>query len=233
MIINVIATGSSGNLYELIDEKGNSIILEAGVPRYKFVKYRDGGDVMPEMCIITHGHSDHAKFANEYRMICPVHKSPTFATSENFRALGFEVKHGDILNYAYLIKLVADNDFLFFATDLEWDDEKFESIFRELQNLEVRKFLIECNYNDYLYHVAMNSAIEDRPIGNDNHFSDNDVVNFVRKSKAVNPRIITIHGSNKLSANIYTKKYISGKLPTSKVAVAIGGKNGVKNLYQI
>ena len=30
MIVNVISTGSSGNLYELLDSKGNSIILEAG-----------------------------------------------------------------------------------------------------------------------------------------------------------------------------------------------------------
>ena len=73
MIINVISTGSSGNLYELLDSKGNSIILEAGEPRYKHMKYREA-TTAPEIVITTHSHGDHAFYANQYEMMCTVHR---------------------------------------------------------------------------------------------------------------------------------------------------------------
>jgi hypothetical protein len=62
---------------------------------------------------------------------------------------------------------------------------------------------------------------------------DNDVVNFMRIVKPKNPKIILIHGSNRLSADTYTKKYIGGKLLNATVEVATGVKNGVKNLFII
>ena len=57
MRINCISTGSSGNLYELLDSKGNSIILEAGEPRHTYMKHREA-TTAPEMVIITHSHGD-------------------------------------------------------------------------------------------------------------------------------------------------------------------------------
>ena len=89
--------------------------------------------------------------------------------------------------------------------------------------------MIELNYNDYLYKLAD----ENQRIGCDRHFSDNDVVRFIRNSKAEAPKIITIHGSNRLSADTYTKKYLSGKLPTAKIFVATGAKQGIKDIYKI
>ena len=93
----------------------------------------------------------------------------------------------------------------------------------------VGKFLIECNYNDYLYYLADNL----QRIGCDRHFSDNDLVRFIRLTGVKDPTIITIHGSNRLRADNYTKKYIGGKFPAAKIAVATGGKNGVKNIYRL
>src|SRR5678809_527985 len=84
MKINVIATGSSGNLYELLDSKGNSIILEAGEPRTTFTKFREGSKP-PEMCIITHSHGDHSYHANNYEMICTVHRLSLIHISEPTR----------------------------------------------------------------------------------------------------------------------------------------------------
>ena len=228
MKINVIATGSSGNLYEIIDNKGNTMLLEAGVSRSVFSKYRDG-ETLPEMCVITHEHSDHARFANEYMMICNVHKWKQKAVSENFKAFGFKVKHGDVLNYAYLIKLIADDDFLFFATDLEEDDETFDVITSSIKSLNVSKFLIECNYNQYLYHLADSM----QRIGCDRHLSDTGLINFIRKTGAKSPIVITIHGSDRLSADSYTKKLIQGRLPNSTVAVATGAKDNVKNIFRL
>ncbi len=228
MRINCISTGSSGNLYELLDGKGNSIILEAGEPRHKFMEYREG-ETIPEMVIITHKHGDHAYCANEYEMICPVHRWQQRAESDNFIAFGFEVLHGDVLNYAYLIKLLQDDDFLFFATDLEYEEESLKKILQALNHFKVENFLIECNYNDYLYHLAE----KEQRIGCDRHFSDNDLIRFIKKVGAKEPKIITIHGSERLSGDAYTKKMIKGRIPNATVAVSVGAKNGVKNLFKL
>lgn len=232
-LINVIATGSSGNLYEIIDKKGESILLEAGVNRTMYIKNREA-KVPPQMCIISHKHGDHAYFSNEYEMITTVHKWEQTAESKDFRAFGFEVEHGGVLNYAYLIELKNDNQMLFFATDLMYEIESINTIveglkFMETQNKAVNNFLIECNYNDYLYH----KATAEQRVGCDRHFSDNDVVNFIRAVNPKAPKIITIHGSNRLSADTYTKNYIQNALPNAVVMVATGVKGKTKDLFYI
>ena len=228
MKINVIATGSSGNLYEILDKENNSILIEAGVPREKYIKYREGVKP-PEMCIISHSHGDHAYYANQYQMICSVHKWEQKVESTSFKAFGFKVEHGGVLNYAYLIKLLIDDEFIFFATDFEYQEEKINLIIDNLNKFEVENFLIECNYNDYLYHLAD----DEQRSGCDRHFSDNDLIKFIKLTNARNPKIITIHGSNRLSANSYTKKLIQGRIPTSTVAVAVGAGQGVKNIFKL
>lgn len=230
MIINVIATGSAGNQYELIDDAGNSMLIEAGVPRHVFMKNREGTKP-PEMVIVSHEHGDHSFWANEFQMICPVYLWKPEAVSENWKALGFQVEHGDVLNYAYLIKSMVEDKFLFFATDLQYNYNLFNRIFFYIQRYKVQNFLIELNYNDYLYHLpGVDPMMRKRC---NRHFSDNDVIRFIKNSKAEAPKIITIHGSNNLSADTYTKKYLSGKLPTAKIFVATGAKQGVKNIYKI
>jgi len=228
MKINVIATGSSGNLYEILDSKGNSMILEAGVPRDKFIKYRVGV-TPPEMLMITHKHGDHSFYRAQYSSICNVVKYKDYANSANFQLVGFEVEHGGVYNLAYIIKFTQDNDFLFFGTDMQWSDDKFAPIFHQINALKVDKFLIECNYNDYLYHLAEPMQKQ----GCDAHFSDNNLVKFMKNVEAKEPKIITIHGSERLSADTYTKKLLKARLPNANVAVATGAKGGVKNLFKL
>lgn len=227
MIINVIATGSSGNLYELIDNSDNSMLIEAGVPRQTYIKNREGINP-PEMCVISHSHGDHASYKSQYEMICPVHAWEQSCESPNFKAFGFEVKHGDVLNYAYIIKLLSDGDYLFFGTDMEWD-EKITPILDAIRSLKVEKFLLEVSYNEYLYRLAS----EEQKIGCERHFSDEDAIRFIKQSGAKEPKIITIHGSDRLSADVYTKKMIKGKIPNATVAVSTGAKSGTKNIYQL
>jgi len=227
MRINVIATGSAGNLYELIDKDGNSMLIEAGVSRTVYVKHRVG-KLPPEMCIVSHGHLDHAKSIGEYKAIMPTYIYETKNESENWKAFGFPMKHGIGLTMTFLIKSIVENQFIFFATDVEFEPENLE-LYEALKFYGVENYLIECNYNDYLFHLAN----EEQRIGCSRHFSDNDVVNFIRKSGAKNPKIITIHGSNRLSADSYTKKYLSTKLKTATVDVATGAKNETKNLFII
>jgi Cft2 family RNA processing exonuclease len=226
MKINVIATGSAGNLYELIDKDGNSMLIEAGMPRQTYIKHRVG-ELPPEMCIISHSHMDHAKYKGEFEAVFPTYLAQEQNTSQNWKAFGFKMKHGETSSLAFIIKSLAEDKFLFFGTDMEMG--AYSSLFIMLNFYHVENFLIECNYNDYLFHLAN----DEQRRGCSRHLSDNDVVNFIKKSGAKNPKIITIHGSNRLSADTYTKKYISSKLITSTVEVAVGVKGNQKNLFII
>ena len=227
MKINVINTGSAGNLYELIDKDGNSMLIEAGMPRATYVKNRIG-KIAPEMCIISHSHMDHAKYKGEFEAVIPVYLAQERNVSEHFKAFGFEMKHGEGTTLSFVIKSLVEDKFLFFGTDMEYKDN-YNELFECLQLYKVENFLIECNYNDYLFHLA---TPEQRQ-GCSRHLSDNDVVRFIKKSGAKNPKIITIHGSNRLSADTYTKKYISSKLMSATVEVAVGAKIHQKNLFII
>lgn len=226
MKINVIATGSSGNLYELIDKDGNSMLIEAGVPRATYIKHRVG-KLPPEMCIISHQHMDHAKYKGEFEAVLPTYLAQEQNTSQNWKAFGFKMKHGETSSLSFIIKSLVEDKFLFFGTDMEMGSYSY--LFKMLNFYHVENFLIECNYNDYLFHLAN----DEQRRGCSRHLSDNDVVNFIKKSGAKNPKIITIHGSNRLSADTYTKKYISSKLITSTVEVAVGVKGNQKNLFII
>ena len=226
MKINVIATGSSGNLYELIDKDGNSMLIEAGMPRQTYIKHRVG-KLPPEMCIISHQHQDHAKYKGEFEAVFPTYLAQEQNTSQNWKAFGFKMKHGETSSLSFIIKSLTEDKFLFFGTDMEFGN--YISLFKMLNFYHVENFLIECNYNDYLFHLAN----DEQRRGCSRHLSDNDVVNFIKKSGAKNPKIITIHGSNRLSADTYTKKYISSKLITSTVEVAVGVKGNQKNLFII
>lgn len=226
MKINVIATGSKGNLYELIDSAGNCMLIEAGVPRQTYITNR-AGKKPPEMAIVSHGHMDHSQFIGEYRALMPTFLEEKYNRSENWKTIGFKTKHGEGTTTVYLIKSLIDKDILFFGTDFEFGE--YTELFDTLNYYNVENYLIECNYNDYLFHLAT----EEQRRGCSRHLSDNDVVNFIKKSGAKNPKIITIHGSNRLSADTHTKKYISSKLMTATVDVAVGAKGKQKNLFII
>ena len=226
MKINVIATGSAGNLYELIDKDGNSMLIEAGMPRATYIKHRVG-KLPPEMCIISHQHMDHAKYKGEFEAVFPTYLAQEQNASQNWKAFGFRMKHGETSSLSFIIKSLVEDKFLFFGTDMEMG--AYSILFKMLNFYHVENFLIECNYNDYLFHLAN----DEQRRGCSRHLSDNDVVNLIKKSGAKNPKIITIHGSNRLSADTYTKKYISSKLITSTVEVAVGVKGNQKNLFII
>ena len=226
MRLNVIATGSSGNLYELLDSKGNAIIIEAGKPRYDYVSHKVGIEC-PEMCIISHSHTDHSKYKGEFEAIMQVHYKPAKCESKSFRVFGTPAKHGEITTQLFIIKSLVDNEIVFFGTDFEFGD--YPELFKTLMACNVTKFIIECNYNDYLYHLADDL----NRIGCDRHLSDNDVINFIKKTKAKNPTLILIHGSNRLCIDKYTIKYIKKKLPSAMIGIAKGVKGKTKDTFII
>ena len=227
MKINVIATGSSGNLYELIDKDGNSILIEAGKPRSAYIKHRVG-KLPPEMCIISHSHMDHAHYKGEFEAVVPTYLEQEKNISQNWKAFGIKLNHGDVKTTTFLIKSLVEDKLIYFATDIQFDSECNE-ICEALKKHHVENFLIECNYNDYLFHLATDEQRQ----GCSRHLSDNDVVKFIKKTEAKNPKIITIHGSNRLSADTYTKKYLNSKLLNATIEVAVGAKGNQKNLFNI
>lgn len=228
MKINVIATGSAGNLYELIDREGNSMLIEAGMPRQTYIKHRVG-KLPPEMCIISHKHMDHYKYHCEFEAVMPVYSWQEQNTSQNWKAFGFKVKHGESTSMVFVIKSLIEDKFLFFGTDMEMGN--YTSLFKILNFYKVENFLIECNYNDCLIHFK--DVTENMRAQCKRHLGDNALISFINASGAKNPKIITIHGSNRLSADTCTKKYISSKLITSTVEVAVGVKGNQKNLFII
>jgi len=226
MRLNVIATGSSGNLYELMDSEGNTLIIEAGMPRGFFTTHKIGVKI-PEMCIVSHGHMDHSKHKGEFEAVIPMHYRPTQCSSNNFKVVGFPAKHGESTTMLFIIKSVIENECVFFGTDFEFGD--YPELFETLRICKVTKFIIECNYNDYLYHLADHL----QRVGCDRHLSDNDVINFIKKANPNNPKLILIHGSNRLCADAYTKQYIGKRLPTASIGIAKGVKQKVKDLFII
>lgn len=218
-------TGSNGNLYEIIDNNGNCILIETGASRLTYIKFKEGL-FPPEMAIVSHKHQDHYQFFGEYKAVMPTYLQERKNESENFKALGFDLKHGDVTSTAYIIFSKIENKFVFFGTDFQYSDE-YTKLFETLKYFEVENYLIECNYNDYLFHLAT----DEQRFGCSKHMSDNDVINFIKKVNPKNPKIITIHGSNRLSADSYTKKYISSKILNANVQVATGAKEKQQNLF--
>lgn len=227
MIVNVMATGSAGNLYELIDSSGNSMLIEAGMSRSFYMTHKFARTA-PEMCVISHLHSDHSQYRGEFSAMIPVHVSPESIESDSFKVSGFPLKHGEMHCTAFIIESKVDGSLLFFGTDFEFSPD-YDLLYNALIERRVENFLIECNYNDFLYHLAT----PDQRIGCSRHLSDNDVVNFMRIVKPRNPKIITIHGSNRLSGDTYTRNYLMKKFPNATVAVAVGAKDGNQNLFII
>ncbi|HBD93217.1 MAG TPA: hypothetical protein DC057_03500 [Spirochaetia bacterium] len=212
-------------MYEIIDNNDNSMLIEAGVSRLTYMKFREA-ITPPEICIVSHKHGDHYQYFNEFKAIIPTYLQQRKNVSENFKALGFDLKHGEVTSTAYIIQSKIENKFVFFGTDFEYSEE-YKELFETLKYYKVENYLIEVNYNDYLFHLAT----DEQRIGCSRHLSDNDVVNFIKKVNPKNPKIITIHGSDRLSADTYTKKFISSKILNASVAVATGIEGKQKKLF--
>lgn len=227
MKINVIATGSAGNLYEILDSKGNSVLFETGIPFKEYLKFREGKS-FPEFVAVTHEHGDHYKYFDEYcNAINNVFIHELKFETDNFKLHAIPVLHGECPCDAFILKSLVDNEVLFFATDFQYDE--YDTIHEVIRMLKIERFLIECSYNDYLYHLAN----PEQRLGLDRHFSDNDLIRFIKKSGARLPKIITIHGSNRLSSDTYTKKYLKSKLPNAIIGVSVGATKESKNIFII
>ena len=66
MKLKVFGTGSKGNAYALTDSKGNTLLIEAGMPIKLVKEYLDFDMSKIVGCLLSHSHGDHCKYVNKY-----------------------------------------------------------------------------------------------------------------------------------------------------------------------
>ena len=76
MILECIATGSSGNCYILQADTGERLVLDAGISISRLKQAIDFDIKTLRGCLITHHHKDHARCVDElerigHMFICP------------------------------------------------------------------------------------------------------------------------------------------------------------------
>ncbi|MBO6117330.1 MAG: MBL fold metallo-hydrolase [Bacteroidales bacterium] len=164
MRLDVINSGSSGNCYVLHNDK-EALVLEAGMPLSKVTDIL-GGVAKVKGCLITHEHSDHTKYIEQF-MARGIKCYATLGTMENIKfekkfrpervTIGEKFRLGGFYVYpfrtfhdyptlrvkescGYLIHHEETGTILF-ATDTKYLENKFAN----LSNI-----LIECNYKTAL-----------------------------------------------------------------------------------
>lgn len=152
--LTALASGSSANGYIL--NYGNfSLIIECGVP-FKECNMALKGNIGGVVGVIaSHKHSDHFKYAKQYRKHGLHVYSPSNLTPNRkyrfgeFSVIPLQVPHGDCVCFAYVI-IFPDGQKCLFATDLT----EFPYSIKGLHHI-----FIECNYSDELrINAVLNGA---------------------------------------------------------------------------
>ena len=153
--LKCLATGSSGNCY-LLSTETETLILDCGIPIMDIKKGLDFDFTNVAGCLVTHGHSDHARSASEVEKLgIPVWKpylSDETIQRRYFRGFmvrSFDVPHDETQCCGYIITCPNGELFLY-ATDFEYIKYSFKK-------LSIQHMLIECNYqNKYVDNGADN-----------------------------------------------------------------------------
>lgn len=146
MIFKVIATGSKGNCYLLVDTKGKMVILDCGIP-WKEVLKAVGHNIRNIECLCcTHSHSDHSRSLADARL----YGIKTYTWEDDgmkqygeYRIKAFDLEH-DVPCKGFFIAHPEMGRFVYIT-----DTAYCRYSFTKLNNV-----LIECNYED---------IAEDRP----------------------------------------------------------------------
>lgn len=165
MILKVIASGSSGNAYALVDDAG-ILLIEAGVPLLEVedaIDYKMG-DVLG--CLVSHSHGDHAKYIAEYiKSGIPIltnqkyaeklrEKYPYYMIQSGmasfdgvYSAASFDCIH-DVPCAGFVIKNKSMGKLLF-VTDTEYLKYRFEGI---------NNIMVESNYSQEILDENLNNG---------------------------------------------------------------------------
>jgi phosphoribosyl 1,2-cyclic phosphodiesterase len=176
--LQTIATGSKGNAYVLTDNKGNQLLLDAGVKRADIVKALNFNIDNLCGCVVTHGHGDHNKAANELKLMGVDVWQPYLDENKRqlhkfkgFSVQSFSVEHDGEPCVGYYIKF--NDRKMLYLTDLEYCGYSFA-------NQGITDMLVECNYQKkYLIRDAEN--YEHKVKG---HFSLENCLEFIEHNQS-------------------------------------------------
>lgn len=191
MILDIIATGSSGNSYLLRNDK-ECLIIEMGMPFMEVKKALDF-NIMPIVgAICSHGHGDHFKYYAEYKksgikIFCPFQEDKKSAQFGGFTIQAFELPHGETKSYGFYIRHEEIGQLLF-LTDFEYCEYDFSK-------LNVEHILIECNYQ--LDMVDVDAPNFKHKI--QGHCADTTCLEFIKHNYSPHTRTISIIHTNPMS----------------------------------
>ena len=210
MQVQVFASGSSGNCYQISDGE-TSLLLECGIP-YKAIQEHTGYRVSSLAgCLISHEHGDHARAVTDMMKtgvdcymsagtanalkVAGHHRAKIISshrpvTIETMTVLPFDTQHDCEEPLGFLIASKA-GDKLLFITDTQYVKYRFTGI---------TTLMIECNYSMEILQRNVRSgllpaALKDRIICS--HFGLESVLDFLASTDTTALReTFLIHLSN-------------------------------------
>jgi phosphoribosyl 1,2-cyclic phosphodiesterase len=228
-----LASSSSGNCY-VLDNGGDKLLLEGGIP-YKEIIHRLNRYNLKITdlcaCLISHGHKDHAKAADEISRFIPIYGSVETLEEvkgkkqiirngrqffiRSYNILPFQTEHDCAGSLGFIIRSVEKT--LLFATDTKY-------IKYNLSNYKFTHVMIECNYLDELLEAQeTNPTVKKRLINS--HMSLRTCVKTLKSfdlSACVG--IYLLHLSDVRSDEKLMKKTVASEFG---VMTYVCGKNGV------
>lgn len=163
MILKCVGSGSTGNAY-VIEEDGNRLILDAGMP-WKDIQVACGFDIKSiDGCLVTHEHGDHCKYAPKIiqngidcytgpKAIEPVFSATggvlkpvserRWTSIGRWSAVAVEAHH-DVPCYGFVIRLPGGEKLAYF-TDYSYIGKEGKEV--TLKNMEIDHWLIAVNYS--------------------------------------------------------------------------------------
>lgn len=168
MKLNIYASGSTGNLYVLGNEK-EALLIEAGLPIKKIKEHLDFDFSNIRGCLVSHEHGDHAKGIKgigelgidvysskgtldklelEGHRFNKVKDKEQF-TIGSFNILAFDTQHDAAEPLGFLIQDALTGKKLLFATDTYYIKYKFKGL---------NQIALECNYSEEILQENVNTG---------------------------------------------------------------------------
>jgi phosphoribosyl 1,2-cyclic phosphodiesterase len=244
MLLDVVATGSSGNCY-IITAGNDKLLLDCGI-RIKDIKAALGFKTTNVVgCLVTHEHNDHTKALGDVLRAgidCYMtagtanakqaagHRLHTIEAGQTFdvgpfSVYAFKTEHDAVDPVGFLISYKPTGEKLLYATDTFYLRYTFKG---------VHYILIECNYCRNIAHTRyingeVAKALHDRLMTS--HFSLDNLKDFLEASDLSDTRhIVLLHMSadNSDERRMVREVKALTNIPTT---AAVGGLKLELNLY--
>ena len=214
MIMKVLATGSTGNSYVIIDDNGNCLVIEAYMNVHTVLENTKEAKKYSGW-VFSHEHSDHflKNIAKQYDMYFG--KEIT-----EFSVFKFPLKHDFSKKWlgltcnGFVIQTACKKSILYLTDFYEIPEE----ILPELSKIKFDLIMIECSYCNFIY-KDLEPEVKERL---QNHCSDDKCVNYIKQicGDRKNTKILTIHKSERGGrAGLILSKFETNGFKNVRVAV--------------